>query len=376
MANVLNQFLMGSQAGMQAQDFREKQALRQQQAERATETYDINKALNNAQILKSAMDAIERVGDNPQLRYETALRMKPQLEKLGVTDIPFDQLTPEDLTGDKWEMNKQAIAGFIADPQKQLTAWEVMRAQQLKDLNSPDERVRKYAEIQTGMAPREVGSADLTLANLGRAGDVANVRSTIKGAESGASESAKLSAKLAVEPELNRQKAKESAIGKVQGEASVMLPETIAAADYSVSLIDKALSHPGLETATGASSKFDPRNITPGTDAYNFNTLMDQIQGRTFLQAFESLKGGGQITEVEGKKAEQSIARLKTAQSKEEFTSALKELQAIIINGKERALAKSGNKTKSKSAPSEPAGMSDEQKQLEELRAKLGDIGE
>ncbi len=98
-------------------------------------------------------------------------------------------------------------------------------------------------------------------------------------------------------------------------------------------VLQMAIDHPGREAATGASSRFDPRNYFPGTDATNFQVVLDQINGAAFLQAFETLRGGGQITEVEGTKATQAIARLNRAQSDAEFLKALKELQGIMGKG-------------------------------------------
>jgi hypothetical protein len=64
--------------------------------------------------------------------------------------------------------------------------------------------------------------------------------------------------------------------------------------------------------------------------------IIQQLQGKTFLQAFESLKGGGHITEIEGKKAEQAIARLQRTQSTKAFIAALLELREIIVAGQGR----------------------------------------
>lgn len=98
-------------------------------------------------------------------------------------------------------------------------------------------------------------------------------------------------------------------------------------------LVDQALKHPGLETATGLSGKIDPRNYTPGTDAKNYDSIAKQLQGNAFLSAFASLKGAGQITEVEGAKATAAIARLQQSQSTEEYKSALKDYQSVIKQG-------------------------------------------
>jgi hypothetical protein len=97
--------------------------------------------------------------------------------------------------------------------------------------------------------------------------------------------------------------------------------------------VQKALDHPGRTTATGVSGTVDPRNYMPGTDAKNFRVVLDQIKGKAFLQAFQNLKGGGQITEVEGKKATDAIARLDTAQSDDEFNTALTDLQSVMKQG-------------------------------------------
>jgi hypothetical protein len=71
---------------------------------------------------------------------------------------------------------------------------------------------------------------------------------------------------------------------------------------------------------------------------------LDQLQGTVFLQAFESLKGGGQITELEGAKAEAAAARLNRFQSPTDFAQALNELRDVIAEGMRSAErnAKSG----------------------------------
>jgi hypothetical protein len=55
-----------------------------------------------------------------------------------------------------------------------------------------------------------------------------------------------------------------------------------------------------------------------------------QIEGKTFLEAFESLRGGGAITEVEGAKGQQAISRMNKAQSEVEYIKAARELQDVV----------------------------------------------
>lgn len=64
---------------------------------------------------------------------------------------------------------------------------------------------------------------------------------------------------------------------------------------------------------------------------------VEQISGRAFLEAFETLKGGGQITEIEGQRATQAIARLQRTQSPEAFQEALFEFADIVRRGIERS---------------------------------------
>ncbi len=158
-------------------------------------------------------------------------------------------------------------------------------------------------------------------------------------------------------PKENFQEASDKAAGSEAGKTSVQdaaaAPQAMADADYSIALIDEMLTHPGRSTATGLSSVLDPRNYLAGTDATDFNTRKKQLEGRAFLQAFNSLRGGGQITEVEGKKATEAIARLNAAQSDEAYVEALTELKGILEVGKDRLRQKlAGNRAPASAAPS------------------------
>ena len=113
-------------------------------------------------------------------------------------------------------------------------------------------------------------------------------------------------------------------------------PKAIAQAEESIRLVDDLLKAPGFKQAVGASRLLGVQKV-PGTAAKDFDIRLDQLKGQQFLQAFESLKGGGQITEVEGKKATDAIARMDAAGSEAEFTKAAREFQSVIRTGMERA---------------------------------------
>jgi hypothetical protein len=129
------------------------------------------------------------------------------------------------------------------------------------------------------------------------------------------------------------------------------MQKTLDTASYMDDLLEKTKTHPGRQYATGKSSIL-PK--VPGTAPADFQVLLDQIGGQQFLQAFESLKGGGQITEVEGRKATDAMARMNPRQSEESFLQGVSEFQSIVRSAKERA----GAKIKPQDSPSTPAAQS------------------
>ena len=99
--------------------------------------------------------------------------------------------------------------------------------------------------------------------------------------------------------------------------------------------IDNLLGDAALDQALGIEGIFRKPLADLGLDpdTKRVRTKVEQLQGGVFLQAFESLKGGGQITELEGKKAEQAMARLNTVQDPVAFREAVNELRIITENG-------------------------------------------
>src|SRR3972149_3072210 len=133
--------------------------------------------------------------------------------------------------------------------------------------------------------------------------------------------------------------------GQAQGKAQANYPQIVSAATTSLRLLDEAIKHPGRETATGLSSRLDPRNYIPGTSAADFDARAKQLEGRRFLDAFEQLRGGGAITEAEGNKATAAHARLMRSQSDDEYLAALKELRGIISKGVKVARMKAAGRS-------------------------------
>jgi len=146
--------------------------------------------------------------------------------------------------------------------------------------------------------------------------------------------------------------AKESGkmMGEAQTQAKIDLPKVVAQGEETVKLVDDLLAAPGFKQAVGTSRVLGIQNI-PGTAAKDFDIRLDQLKGKQFLQAFESLKGGGQITEVEGRKATDAISRMNAAASETEFTKAAREFQDIIRQGVERAKGRAGGASGGPQAP-------------------------
>ncbi len=147
--------------------------------------------------------------------------------------------------------------------------------------------------------------------------------------------------------------------GKLKGtsaaNAEIALPANTDKSNYAVKLIDEMVGnpdkgiaeHPGMRGAVGFSSIVPNR---PGSDAKDFENRLKQIGGQQFLEAFAALKGGGQITEIEGTKATDAIARMQASNSEEEFINAAREFQGIVKQGLARQQAQAGV------APTSPIG--------------------
>lgn len=130
--------------------------------------------------------------------------------------------------------------------------------------------------------------------------------------------------------------------GKAKGEALTNLPKAEASAADITGKIDEVLTDPNLSGVTGPlqGSSWHPTLFGKSVDVI---TKIEQLGGGAFLQAFEALKGGGQITEVEGKKATDSLARITNRrQSDEGYRKALLEFKRDVFNLANLARKKAG----------------------------------
>jgi hypothetical protein len=159
-------------------------------------------------------------------------------------------------------------------------------------------------------------------------------------------------------PEYIAMEARMKEQGKGQAKFETVAPQAIATAEQMLSKIDQMVgtpaklnakgqviekgtaAHPGFKAAVGASSLIP---TMPGSKAADFEARLDEIKGGAFLEAYNTLRGGGSITEVEGQKATQAITRMSTAQSEKEFIDAARDFQAVIRTGIKRSKEKLGS---------------------------------
>jgi hypothetical protein len=155
-------------------------------------------------------------------------------------------------------------------------------------------------------------------------------------------------------------KARGKKLSENKVEAERALPGAIATAEQTLTLIDEMIGDArvskdgkkwevpkgGRDPAEGFTDYvglgFPGERFLEGSDAASYERRQLQIEGKTFLEAFESLRGGGAITEVEGAKGQQAISRMNKAQSEVEYVKAARELQEVVRKGVERARTKAG----------------------------------
>jgi hypothetical protein len=161
----------------------------------------------------------------------------------------------------------------------------------------------------------------------------------------------------------------------VGGDVDIKRQSGLKSMEDAVKQVDELISHKGFSSSVG-SKIGEPAyafgfNDKPfeGSEAAGFNKRLEQVQGGAFLQAFEMLKGGGAITEMEGEKATKAKMRMDAATSEDEFKAASKDFQDSVKAGYE--------KLSGKRFPEEPRLMSADAlrtmtpQQLQEHRAKL-----
>lgn len=127
--------------------------------------------------------------------------------------------------------------------------------------------------------------------------------------------------------------------GKIQAEAQSQIPAGSAALKDNLRLVDEILTHPSLDQAVGP---IQGRFMSVTAGSRDFDERVQQLKGKAFLSARQELKGGGQITDYEGQRAENALLRASQSKSEEDFKAAMMEFRDALIRGYQILQAKAG----------------------------------
>lgn len=123
--------------------------------------------------------------------------------------------------------------------------------------------------------------------------------------------------------------------GTKTAQAQFDLPRIEQTVNQTIAKIEELKNHPGLPYIVGAAS-YAP--IVAGTSQAAADALAKQIGGKAFLEAYTaSLRGSGQISNIEGEKGTAATARLDRAQNMKDFRAALDDYESLVKNDLETA---------------------------------------
>ena len=135
-----------------------------------------------------------------------------------------------------------------------------------------------------------------------------------------------------------------NAVRERAAEASkAVIPQTLG-----VAAIDALLASPDLGAITGFKGTVNQflEQFGAAPEYSNLMSYVDQLRGLNFLEAYQQLKGGGQITEIEGKQASAARSRLDRALRgrPEDLVVALREARKLFSDAMEKNPAYQGQR--------------------------------
>lgn len=144
-------------------------------------------------------------------------------------------------------------------------------------------------------------------------------------------------------PEYIRRREAAEAEGGAVGDIAAALPRLNEVTDTAIARINELVENPNLDAIFGLpnlsrldTGGFGAAGVVPGTPAADALALLNRTVGDVQTAAYESLRGGGQITEAERVAISQGIANLDRAQSPQQAIEALRSL-AGVLDGRRNA---------------------------------------
>lgn len=162
------------------------------------------------------------------------------------------------------------------------------------------------------------------------------------------------------QPEFKGAQAAAVAENKVKGTTKANLPSFEAVLTTARNRIEQVRKDPAIDAIFGSPTLkkmltqggFGAFGAIPGTPAADAAAKVTALVSELRSQAYETLKGGGQITEAESKFASESLANLERAQSKQSFMLELKNLESVLNRAEAAAKSKAGVSSESTNQPS------------------------
>lgn len=239
----------------------------------------------------------------------------PAFQSLGV-DLQRGLAEFDSVPDMELDQRLQQLAGFAEPRFRPGTTPSAIQVYEYMKGLPPEEQARMMETMRAPMV-REIGGVQTVIRQggdlqpLSTVDQEATARSQIVGAESAARET-----------------------GKAAAQAAADLPRLEGNAQEMITALDRLEQAP-LHLIYGAASLAPVIPGTPQADAF---AMWEQIQGKAFLEAFGTLKGGGQITEKEGEKATAAITRLSQRKmSPSAAKIAIRDLKEVVRAGVERA---------------------------------------
>jgi hypothetical protein len=320
---------------------RQRQDIQQRTFDANQQQANTEKLLNGVRIARSNPNLLPKVG---QELVSAGILNPDELPGL----LQRAQEDPEGFSQRLGDFESQLMFALGESPTKGVTAPSAVREfeafEKLGNPNNPD--VLSPAQkrfIQVKRASGQIidigGVPNLVDKETGEQTPLStpDVEVSAAATQAGAITSAQQEAQIAALPQ------------KTQQQALIDLPNVEAATNEGIALIDSVLDDPGLPAVIGFL-----QGRTRGLTGKQRGLVkkIEQIQGKVFLDAFERLKGGGQITELEGKAATDAQARINDRTVDEAaFIDALLELRETMDNGLTRARTQAGQE-----APTDDTG--------------------
>ena len=119
--------------------------------------------------------------------------------------------------------------------------------------------------------------------------------------------------------------------GKDIGTKEAELPTLETNFQHHLDSLERLLEHPGFEGGVGLGA-WNPLRLVPGTTENDFRLALENMKGQLYAMAYETLKGGGHITEFEALQVSRGLAALDASLSEDEFRKNAGNLKDLITN--------------------------------------------